>query len=300
MKARAIVSPPASPAPKAAAKPIGRPKLAPLVVAAAPVAKLALAKAKSSAPWPVRIAKAAPSPKTSRKAQLAQAAAARAAARRSELAQLAAKAEVAKSQKAELAMAEAKGRAEARAEVKAEAVAFARDDARKRARLAALTHVVQKLLQHRAKPATIEVAKVDNNHAHKVRQAAQVERASLKTRRSSRLIDPPSHARALPVAPQPRAGLMKVSTPRCASRDPGEAIVCADPSLGAAERQLARAYQGARAAGVPDTQLQRQQQQWLAARSSAAREAPWAVRDVYLARIAELNGQAREAHADGY
>jgi uncharacterized protein len=93
---------------------------------------------------------------------------------------------------------------------------------------------------------------------------------------------------------------MKVSTPRCASRDPGEALVCADPSLGAADRQLARAYQGARAAGVPDAQLQRQQQRWLAARAAAAREAPWAVRDVYLARIAELNGLAHDAHGDGY
>ena len=93
---------------------------------------------------------------------------------------------------------------------------------------------------------------------------------------------------------------MKVSTPRCASRDPGEALVCADPNLGAADRQLARAYQGARAAGVPDAQLQRQQERWLAARSAAAREAPWAVHDVYLARIAELNGLAKDAHGDGY
>ena len=88
---------------------------------------------------------------------------------------------------------------------------------------------------------------------------------------------------------------MKVSTtPHCARSDPGEAAVCADPSLGAADRQLSRAYQGARAAGVPDAQLRSQQQRWLAARSAAAREAPWAVHDVYLARIAELNGQARE------
>ena len=93
---------------------------------------------------------------------------------------------------------------------------------------------------------------------------------------------------------------MKVSTPRCASRGAGAALVCTDPSLGAAERQLTRAYQSARAAGVPDAQLQREQQRWLAARSAAAREAPWAVHDVYLARIAELNGLAREAHGGGY
>jgi uncharacterized protein len=93
---------------------------------------------------------------------------------------------------------------------------------------------------------------------------------------------------------------MKVSATRCASRDPGQALVCADPSLGAADRQLARAYQSARAAGVPDATLRQQQQRWLTARSSAAREAPWAVHDVYLARIAELNGQAREVRGDGY
>ena len=52
--------------------------------------------------------------------------------------------------------------------------------------------------------------------------------------------------------------------------------------------------------GAPDAQLRQQQQRWLSARSSAAREAPWAVHDVYLARIAELNGQAREAHGDNY
>jgi uncharacterized protein len=93
---------------------------------------------------------------------------------------------------------------------------------------------------------------------------------------------------------------MKVSTtPHCARSDPGEALVCADPSLGAADRQLSRAYQFARAAGVPDAQLRSQQQRWLAARSAAAREAPWAVRDVYMARIAELNDQAKDAR-DGY
>jgi uncharacterized protein YecT (DUF1311 family) len=108
-----------------------------------------------------------------------------------------------------------------------------------------------------------------------------------------------SAPRVEPAPPPPHAsGLMRVSS-HCASHDPGEAVVCGDPNLGAADRQLTRAYQGARAAGVPDAQLRQQQQRWLAARSSAAREAPWAVRDVYLARIAELNGQAREARPDG-
>jgi hypothetical protein len=87
---------------------------------------------------------------------------------------------------------------------------------------------------------------------------------------------------------------------RCVNADPGAAIVCADPALGAADRRLARAYQEAQAAGVSPAQLKRQQDRWLAARSAAAREAPWAVHDVYLARIAELNDQARDARGGGY
>jgi hypothetical protein len=87
---------------------------------------------------------------------------------------------------------------------------------------------------------------------------------------------------------------------RCVSADPGAAIVCADPALASADKRLARAYQEAEAAGVSPAQLKRQQDRWLAARSAAAREAPWAVHDVYLARIAELNDQARDARGGGY
>lgn len=82
---------------------------------------------------------------------------------------------------------------------------------------------------------------------------------------------------------------------RCASPDPGATLACADPALGAAERQLNRAYRQAQAAGVPEERLARQQQRWLAARANAARQAPWAVHDIYLARIAELQDQTRAA-----
>jgi uncharacterized protein YjbI with pentapeptide repeats len=214
---------------------------------------------------------------------------------------------LAKAEKAEnlrLAQAEAKGRAEAQVEAKAMVFAEARDEARKRARLEALVHAVQKALPHMA-AAPVETAKLDAKRIAK--RAAQarhddpmVERASLKSRKTPHFVEPAARSHPVPLVPAPPSGLVKVSAPRCASRDPGEALVCADPSLSAADRQLARAYQGARAAGVPEVQLQRQQQQWLAARSAAAREAPWAVRDVYLARIAELNGQTKDAHGDGY
>jgi uncharacterized protein YecT (DUF1311 family) len=141
---------------------------------------------------------------------------------------------------------------------------------------------------------TAKLVKVSNTPPKPARKHVEPHRAApVRTYRA--------HAPAPPPAPAPRAsGLMKVSNrPRCALADPGAALVCADPSLGAADRQLSRAYRQARAAGVSDDRLQRQQQRWLAARSAAAREAPWAVHDVYLARIAELNGMAREAHDGG-
>ena len=68
-----------------------------------------------------------------------------------------------------------------------------------------------------------------------------------------------------------------------------------DPTISDADRQMNRAYSSARAAGVPDWQLRRQQQRWEQARAAAAREAPWAVHDVYLARIAELHDLTRDA-----
>ena len=71
-----------------------------------------------------------------------------------------------------------------------------------------------------------------------------------------------------------------------------------DPTIRNADRQMSRAYSSARAAGVPDWQLRRQQQRWEAARASAAREAPWAVHDVYLARIAELHDLTRDAEGN--
>lgn len=93
--------------------------------------------------------------------------------------------------------------------------------------------------------------------------------------------------------------LARAGAKTCASSDPGAALVCADASLSAADRQLARAYREAEAAGVPAWQLKQQQQRWLAARAAAAREAPWAVQDVYTARLAELKDMTRDAR-QGY
>ncbi|MDB5426267.1 MAG: hypothetical protein JWR43_242 [Phenylobacterium sp.] len=328
-------TPPAPDLAPAAAKQTPRPRLQAPPAPALAAPKLTIAKARPLAP-PTRFAKIEPAPaKPSRKAELASAQAARAhsielaraeaAAHKAQLA----RAETAKAHKAELARAEAartaahkvelakaakaarqdqlrlakaeaKGRAEARAEAKTEALAQARQEARSRTQLAGLMHALARAAHHKAtpqEPPPAQLARLDRKS--KARHELKVAWAA--ARKPPRRAEPSYRARAVQQAPQPASGLMKVSTtPRCANHDAGAALVCADPSLGAADRQLARAYQGARAAGVPDAQLQRQQQRWLAARSAAAREAPWAVHDVYLARIAELNGQAHDAHGDGY
>lgn len=85
---------------------------------------------------------------------------------------------------------------------------------------------------------------------------------------------------------------------RCASGDAAQAMVCRDPSLGAADRELGRAYRQAEAAGVPSWRLAQQQQRWAAARANAAREAPWAVRDVYQAQIAQLRDMSQRAGSE--
>lgn len=156
----------------------------------------------------------------------------------------------------------AEARAEARAKAAAEARAEAQAERRRKDRLAVLAHSLAKPRPHRAKPAEA----------------------------------PPAAAPA-PRPPIRGAGPLRLaSAPRCASSDPGAALACADPQLGAAERRMNRAYQQAVAAGVPAAELKRQQQKWLATRAAAAREAPWAVRDVYQARIAELEDMARSPH----
>jgi hypothetical protein len=99
-------------------------------------------------------------------------------------------------------------------------------------------------------------------------------------------------------APKPAlrgSGPMRVARAAPCSPDPGEAAVCADQRLGARDRQLQQAYRNAEAAGVPASALRLQQARWLQARAAAAREAPWAVEDVYVARISELKDQTRDA-----
>lgn len=139
--------------------------------------------------------------------------------------------------------------------------------------LSAIAHALAGLAPHHAKAASVEEAKAK---PRRKAEAPQVAKATSEKKRA-RLAGAPS---------------------RCASADPGEALACGDPGLGAAERRLNRAYREAAAAGVPPAVLERQQQRWRAARAAAAREAPWAVREVYQARIAELQDLTRDARGD--
>lgn len=101
-------------------------------------------------------------------------------------------------------------------------------------------------------------------------------------------------AKAKAAKAQRAAGLRVASAPRCASGDP---LVCGASTT--ADRRMTTAYRQAEAAGVPAGELRRQHERWLSARAAAAREAPWAVPDVYQERIAELRDQARYAQG-GY
>lgn len=280
------VLPAAAPAP-APPPPIPTPKSIPAPGPAAP--RLVVAKAAPASPKPsprVVLAQAA-------RAHADAAKAAKAAAHRIELAKAAGE------KRLRLARAEARVRALAKARARTEALAAARTDARHRMHLASLSRPPPHAVRRKA-PA-VQTARLERKARPKGGREPKVERAALRLRKAPRPVQPPYRVRPAPPAPLPHAGLMRVSTrPACAGRDPGAAPVCADRNLAAAERQLARAYQAARAAGVPDAQLQRQQQRWLASRAAAAREAPWAVHDVYLARIAELNGMARDARRSGY
>jgi uncharacterized protein YecT (DUF1311 family) len=71
-------------------------------------------------------------------------------------------------------------------------------------------------------------------------------------------------------------------------------MVCADPDLSAADRELNQAYRRALRSGVAPEQLRADQRDWLAIREDAARRSPHAVASVYDQRIDELNQIADE------
>lgn len=76
----------------------------------------------------------------------------------------------------------------------------------------------------------------------------------------------------------------------------GQSVVCDDPGLIAADRQMVDAYEAAAAAGAPTSVLWREQVSWLNAREAAAQRSRWAVEDLYRQRIRDL--RAAEATLD--
>ena len=143
-------------------------------------------------------------------------------------------------------------------------------------------------VERHVKPARIEKAAV-RLALHRAQPAPKVQKARVEYKMVKPVLKPRVVKVAVKLKPARSAG-----PPRLASPPRPE------PTLRDADRQMSRAYSTARAAGVPDWKLQRQQQRWEQARASAAREAPWAVHDVYLARIAELHDLTRTASDPGY
>jgi uncharacterized protein YecT (DUF1311 family) len=79
-----------------------------------------------------------------------------------------------------------------------------------------------------------------------------------------------------------------------AIHDRAAQMVCADPELSAADRELNQAYRRALRSGAAPEQLQQDQRDWLAIREDAARRSPRAVASIYEQRIDELNEIADE------
>jgi hypothetical protein len=124
------------------------------------------------------------------------------------------------------------------------------------------------------------------------RRPARIEKVAT----SKVALPPPKRVAIKPPAvrrPVPRGeGPMRVARANPCNANP---FACGAQQLSVRERQLEQAYRSAEAAGVPAEALRRQQARWQNARAAAAREAPWAVEDVYEARISELNDLSRDA-----
>lgn len=107
-----------------------------------------------------------------------------------------------------------------------------------------------------------------------------------------------SAPRPLPVS-DPEGAAPAVALDPCAAAGGGAAhMVCADPDLAAADRELDRAYRRALRAGASPEQLRTEQGDWLYIREQAARRSPRAVASLYEQRIDELNRIADDGDPD--
>jgi uncharacterized protein YecT (DUF1311 family) len=99
-------------------------------------------------------------------------------------------------------------------------------------------------------------------------------------------VDPPRPAQMANLAAN-RPG------PDCSgARGAAEAMVCGDPDLAAADRELNTAYRRALRSGVPPGAVRADQRDWLNIREDAARHSRRALASVYQQRIDELNAMA--------
>lgn len=143
----------------------------------------------------------------------------------------------------------------------------------------------------KTKPASKPKATLRAEAAPKARKPAAQKTPPTKLAKAT---PPKSRRPENAVAPRGE-GPLRVAREACALPDPGAALVCADRRLAARDQQLQRVYRRAEAAGVPAAALRRREARWLEVRAAAAREAPWAVEDVYVARISEINDMIRDA-----
>ncbi|HEY3948636.1 lysozyme inhibitor LprI family protein [Phenylobacterium sp.] len=111
-------------------------------------------------------------------------------------------------------------------------------------------------------------------------------------------VSPPLPLQPPPLAappPRPIALQRPIPAGPCANAASRAAqMVCADPDLAAADREMARAYRRALRSGAPPELLRRDQRDWLAAREEAARRSPRAVAELYDQRIDDLNAAAED------
>lgn len=149
----------------------------------------------------------------------------------------------------------------------------------------AKTEIAKARTKPKATPVKVAKAKAPTSKSAKSQSAKSRKPTQLAEAKAARLKPKPKPA---PQAAPARKLRGEAST-RVARADPP------DRRLEVRERQLQRAYAQAEAAGVPSQALRRQQARWVEARNAAEREAPWAVEDVYLARISELHDLTRDA-----
>ena len=112
---------------------------------------------------------------------------------------------------------------------------------------------------------------------------------------------PPLAAPAEPgVAQVQRQGPARAGFDCSGARSPAEAMVCGDPELAAADREMSRAYRRALQSGsAPAGAVRQDQRDFLDIREDAARHSRRALAQVYRQRIEELNAIADGGDGEG-